>query len=146
MYYIGLGRTIKSDRQSPPRQGTWRWPRHHGSDYLRYRGTFFWASGDKNPEDGRATGFDAILDDPNIIGGQFSFWNRVGIPLTGAGVGLVQPNSVLPSLRSSKTQGQANHVNPGIFIYNAGLARGDATHQGDRQLNTCNSSPESLNV
>jgi hypothetical protein len=36
-------------------------------------------------------------------------------------VGLVQGNSLLPSLRSSKSQGQANFINPGIFIYNAGL-------------------------
>jgi Carboxypeptidase regulatory-like domain len=90
-------------------------------DYLRFRGSFFWASGDANPTDAKATGFDAIFDDPNFTGGQFSFWNRQGIRLTQTGVGLVQPNSLLPSLRSSKIQGQANFVNPGIFIYNAGL-------------------------
>jgi Carboxypeptidase regulatory-like domain len=90
-------------------------------DYLRFRGSFFWAQGDKNPTDSQANGFDAILDDPNFVGGQFSFWNRNGIRLTQTGVGLVQPNSLLPSLRSSKTEGQANFVNPGIFIYNAGL-------------------------
>jgi carboxypeptidase family protein len=90
-------------------------------DYLRFKGSFFWAQGDTNPTDEKATGFDAIFDDPNFVGGQFSFWNRNGIRLTQTGVGLVQPNSVLPSLRSSKTQGQANFVNPGIFIYNAGI-------------------------
>lgn len=90
-------------------------------DYLRFRSSFFFAQGDQNPTDAKATGFDAIFDDPNFIGGQFSFWNRNGIRLTQTGVGLVQPNSILPSLRSSKTQGQANFVNPGIFIYNAGL-------------------------
>lgn len=90
-------------------------------DYLRFRGSFFWAQGDKNPTDNKATGFDAIFDDPNFVGGQFSYWNRNGIRLTQTGVGLVQPNSILPSLRSSKTQGQANFVNPGIFIYNAGV-------------------------
>lgn len=90
-------------------------------DYLRFKGSFFWAQGDTNPTDGRATGFDAIFDDPNFVGGQFSFWNRNGIRLSQTGVGLVQPNSILPSLRSSKTQGQANFVNPGIFIYNAGV-------------------------
>jgi hypothetical protein len=90
-------------------------------DYLRFRGSFFWAQGDKDPTDNQANGFDAILDDPNFIGGQFSFWNRNGIRLTQTGVGLVQPNSLLPSLRSSKIEGQANFVNPGIFIYNAGL-------------------------
>jgi hypothetical protein len=90
-------------------------------DYLRFRGSVFWAQGDGNPTDERGTGFDAIFDDPNFVGGQFSFWNRNGIRLTQTGVGLVQPNSILPSLRSSKIQGQANFVNPGIFIYNAGL-------------------------
>ncbi|MCA1613060.1 MAG: carboxypeptidase-like regulatory domain-containing protein, partial [Acidobacteria bacterium] len=89
-------------------------------DYLRFKGSAFYASGDKNPTDGAATGFDSILDDPNFVGGQFSFWNRVGIPLTQTAVGLTQPNSLLPSLRSSKTQGQANFVNPGILIYNGG--------------------------
>jgi hypothetical protein len=90
-------------------------------DYLRFKGSFFWAQGDSNPTDDKATGFDAIFDDPNFVGGQFSYWNRNGIRLTQTGVGLVQPNSVLPSLRSSKTQGQANFVNPGIFIYNGGV-------------------------
>ena len=90
-------------------------------DYFRFRGSFFWAQGDKNPTDGKATGFDAIFDDPNFVGGQFSFWNRNGIRLTQTGVGLVQPNSLLPSLRSSKIEGQANFINPGILIYNAGI-------------------------
>jgi hypothetical protein len=90
-------------------------------DYFRFRGSFLWAQGDKNPTDGKANGFDAIFDDPNFVGGQFSFWNRNGIRLTQTGVGLVQPNSILPSLRSSKIEGQANFVNPGIFIYNAGV-------------------------
>ena len=90
-------------------------------DYLRPKLSFLWSSGDANPTDGLATGFDAILDDPNIIGGQFSYWNRTGIPLTQTAVGLKQPLSVLPTFRSSKTQGQASHVNPGIYIFNAGL-------------------------
>jgi len=90
-------------------------------DYLRFKGSFFFAQGDGNPTDDRASGFDAIFDDPNFAGGQFSFWVRNGIRLTQTGVGLVQPNSLLPSLRSSKIQGQANFVNPGIFIYNAGV-------------------------
>lgn len=90
-------------------------------DYFRFRTSFFYASGDKNPTDNKAGGFDAIFDDPNFVGGQFSYWNRQGIRLTQTGVGLVQNNSILPSLRSSKIEGQANFINPGIFIYNAGL-------------------------
>lgn len=90
-------------------------------DYLRYRASVFYASGDKNPTDDRATGFDSILDDPNFVGGQFSYWNRQGIRLISTDVGLVQPNSLLPSLRSSKIEGQSNFVNPGIQIFNVGL-------------------------
>lgn len=90
-------------------------------DYLRPKIALFFAQGDKNPTDDKATGFDAILDDPNFVGGPFSFWNRQGIRLTQTGVGLVQNFSLLPSLRSSKIEGQANHINPGIFIANAGL-------------------------
>lgn len=90
-------------------------------DYLRFKSAFFFAQGDSNPTDSKATGFDAIFDDPNFVGGQFSFWNRQGIRLTQTGVGLVQGNSLLPSLRSSKSQGQANFVNPGIMIGNVGL-------------------------
>jgi Carboxypeptidase regulatory-like domain len=90
-------------------------------DYLRFRGSFLWAQGDKDPTDGRASGFDAIFDDPNFAGGEFSYWSHQGIRLTQTGVGLVQPSSILPSLRTSKIQGQANFVNPGLFIYNAGF-------------------------
>lgn len=89
-------------------------------NWLRYRASFFYAQGDRNPTDNKANGFDSILDDPNFVGGQFSYWNRNGIRLLSTNVGLVQPNSLLPSLRSSKIEGQANFVNPGIQIFNIG--------------------------
>src|SRR5437660_8340784 len=38
-------------------------------DYLRFRGSFFFAEGDNNPTDGQANGFEAIFDDPNFVGG-----------------------------------------------------------------------------
>jgi hypothetical protein len=88
-------------------------------DWLRPKISFLWASGDRHPEDGTATGFDTILDKPNFAGGAFSFWNRQGIRLLG--VGLVQRESLLPNLRSSKLQGQVNFVNPGLLLAHAGL-------------------------
>jgi hypothetical protein len=90
-------------------------------DWLRYRLSFFYASGDKDPRDGSARGFDTIFDNPNFAGGFFSFWDREGIRLTPTGVGLVSPDSLVPDLRTSKTEGQANFVNPGLFLYNAGV-------------------------
>ena len=80
----------------------------------------FYTSGDANPRDGRARGFDAIGDLPNFAGGIFSFWNREDIRLLGSGVQLTTDGSLIPSLRSSKEEGQANFVNPGIFLANAG--------------------------
>ena len=67
-----------------------------------------------------ARGFDTIEDFPAFAGGIFSFWNREGIRLTGTGVNLTSPDSLLPSLRTNKNEGQANFVNPGIFLVNPG--------------------------
>ncbi|HEX8879992.1 MAG TPA: carboxypeptidase-like regulatory domain-containing protein [Candidatus Acidoferrum sp.] len=92
----------------------------YDKDWLRYRVSAFYASGDRNPRDGRARGFDSIVDLPNFAGGLFSFWNREGIRLLGSGVLLTPPGSLIPSLRSSKEEGQANFVNPGIFVASAG--------------------------
>ena len=89
-------------------------------NWIRYRVSGFFASGDANPRDNRARGFDSILDLPSFAGGLFSFWNREQIRLTGSGVSLTPPGSLLPSLRSNKEEGQANFVNPGIFLVNAG--------------------------
>lgn len=90
-------------------------------DYIRYRVGAFYSSGDANLDDGTARGFDSIIDAPNFAGGQFSFWNSQGIRLTQTSVALVEPRSLLPSLRSSKIQGQSNFVNPGLTLYNAGV-------------------------
>jgi hypothetical protein len=92
----------------------------YDKDWIRYRVSAFYTSGDANPRDGRARGFDAIDDLPNFAGGLFSFWNREAIRLLGSGILLTSSGSLIPSLRSSKEEGQANFVNPGIFIANAG--------------------------
>ncbi len=83
-------------------------------DWARFRVSFFYASGDGNINNSHATGFDTILDGPNFAGGPFSFWNRQVIPLQN--VNLTQRLSLVPDLRSSKIQGQANFVNPGLIL------------------------------
>jgi hypothetical protein len=90
-------------------------------DFFRYRLAGFYSSGDRNPTDGTARGFDSIVDHPNFAGGEFSFWNQQEIRLTQTGAELVGPNSLVPALRSSKLQGQANFVNPGLGLFNAGI-------------------------
>jgi len=89
-------------------------------DWLTYKADFFYASGDGNINSHTASGFDSILDNTDF-GAPFGYWNRQGIGLSGAGTLLKGPLSLLPDLRSSKTQGQANFVNPGILFYNLGL-------------------------
>ena len=89
-------------------------------DWLRPKLSFFWASGDRKPTDTVARGFDMIFDNPNFAGGGFSYWVRQGLPLTNTGLELVGRNSLVPSLRSSKIEGQPNFVNPGLFLLNVG--------------------------
>jgi hypothetical protein len=88
-------------------------------DWIRFRGSFFYASGDRNPYDHTAKGFDTILDNPNFAGGQFSYWQRQQLDLFG--VGLVNRMSLVPDLRSSKFEGQSNFVNPGLHLFNLGV-------------------------
>ena len=88
-------------------------------DWVRFRLSGFFASGDGDISNHMATGFDTILDNPNFAGGEFSYWQRQQVPLFG--VNLTQRNSLISDLRSSKIQGQSNFVNPGLWIANAGV-------------------------
>jgi len=92
----------------------------YDQDWIRFKASFFYASGDKNPTGGTATGFDSIVDNPNFIGGPFSYYVHNGFNLGGTAVGLKQQDSLLPDLRTSKTEGQSNFVNPGVLIYGIG--------------------------
>ncbi len=88
-------------------------------DWLRLRSSYLHSSGDANPNNAHATGFDAIFPNPNFAGSDFSYWGRQAVRLYG--VELTNRQSLLPSLRSSKFQGQSNFVNPGLHLFNLGL-------------------------
>lgn len=88
-------------------------------DWIRIKGSYFYASGENDPFTRTAHGFDSILDNPNFAGGQFSFWQRQGPRIFG--LGLTQRSSLLPDLRSSRLEGQPNYMNPGIHILNFGV-------------------------
>jgi hypothetical protein len=90
-------------------------------DWLRPKISVFYASGDRNPTDGTARGFDSILDNVNFAGSGFSYWNRQGLGLMQTGINITNRSSFLNDFRSSKTQGQAQFVNPGVIVANAGL-------------------------
>ena len=90
-------------------------------DWLRVRGTALYASGDKDPFDGRATGFDAVLENPLIAGADTSYWIRQAVPLVGGGgTALSIRNGVLASLRTSREHGQSNFTNPGLHLFGTG--------------------------
>lgn len=89
-------------------------------DWIRFKLSGFYASGDSDPTDDEARGFDTILDNPFFIGGPFSWYVHQGINLAGTAVNLKQRDSLVPNLRSSKTEGQSNFVNPGVMILGAG--------------------------
>jgi hypothetical protein len=88
-------------------------------DWVRWRGSFFFASGDGDATDGRATGFDMIQDNPNFAGGPFQFWTQQGTVVGGA-VGILKNKfSLLPNLRN-KFNDRSNFVNPGLLLWNFG--------------------------
>ena len=90
-------------------------------DWIRVRASALYQSGDGNPQGGRATGFDAIFENPQFAGADSSYWIRQGIPLIGGGgVSLSQPNGILADLRTSKDEGQSNFINPGLELLGTG--------------------------
>ena len=90
-------------------------------DWLRHKLSIFYASGDHNPTNSMATGFDTVLDRPFFIGGPFSFFSHQGFNLGGTAVNFKQRDSLVVDFRTSKTEGQSNFVNPGAFIVGYGL-------------------------
>jgi len=84
-------------------------------DYIQWRAGVLYTSGDRDPNDGKAEGFDSISDSINLFGGPASFF--VGQPIGLAGRKLVNVNSAIPSFRAGT---RSNFVNPGIFLANVG--------------------------
>jgi len=92
-------------------------------DWLRARASALYASGDDDPFDDEATGFDAIFENPLFGGADTSFWIRQPVPLIGGGrVALSGRNGLLNSLRASKELGQSNFSNPGTVLLGVGAA------------------------
>ena len=91
-------------------------------DWMRFRLSGLYATGDKDPFDNKETGFDAIFENPIFAGADTSYWIRQTIPFAGGGraISVNGRNGILNSLRSSKEQGQSNFNNPGTILLGAG--------------------------
>jgi hypothetical protein len=94
----------------------------YDKDWMRFRLSGLYASGDKNPYDDTKGGFDAINENPIFAGADTSYWIRQTIPFAGGGraVSVNGRNGILNSLRSSKEQGQSNFNNPGTILLGVG--------------------------
>ena len=111
-------------------------------DWMTFRVSAFFTSGERNFNGGQATGFDGIVPNQQFAGGGFlgnpaladrglinnefegggvNFLNREAVPLTGTELTLFGPNNLIPAMRAGAFEGQANFVNPGILLYNAGF-------------------------
>jgi hypothetical protein len=111
-------------------------------DWYTYKISGFYTSGDHNLNDGQANGFDGIVPNQQFAGGGFlgnpaladrgllnnafagggiNFLNREAVPLSDTGVNLFAPNNLMPTMRSGLFEGQANFLNPGITLVNAGF-------------------------
>lgn len=91
-------------------------------NWMRFRLSGLYASGDGDPYDDRETGFDAIFENPLFAGADTSYWIRQSVPFAGGGraIGINGRNGILNSLRSSKEQGQSNFNNPGTMLLGIG--------------------------
>ncbi len=90
-------------------------------DWLRLRLSALHASGDDDPFDHTAQGFDGIFQNPIFAGTNFGFFNRQGLPLLGNKISLKRNNSFFNSLRSQDDPGQSNFTNPGINLIGLGV-------------------------
>lgn len=90
-------------------------------DFMRFRLSGLYASGDGNPRDNVEGGFDAIKENPQFAGADTSYYIRQSIPFVGGGlVNINQRNGILTDLRSSGDEGQSNFINPGTVLLGVG--------------------------
>jgi hypothetical protein len=94
----------------------------YDQDWMRFRLSGAYASGDGDPYDDTESGYDAVFENPVFAGADTSYWIRQTIPFAGGGraVALSGRNGLLNSLRSSKEEGQSNFNNPGLMLVGAG--------------------------
>jgi hypothetical protein len=85
--------------------------------YWNPRFAIGWASGDPDPRDNVANGFDPVFDNVNFAGGQFSYLFGEKIQLGATTV--LRGNSIFPSLRGANATSQ--YVNPGVLALNPGV-------------------------
>ncbi len=124
-FYAALGEDRNSFFTSKPAQiraGFGAVELSYDYDWMRFRLSGLYATGDGDPYNNTEGGFDAIFENPIFGGADTSYWIRQTIPFAGGGrvISINGRNGILNSLRSSKEEGQSNFNNPGTVFVGAG--------------------------
>ncbi len=124
-FYAALGEDRNSFFTSKPAQiraGFGAVELSYDHDWMRFRLSGLYATGDGDPYNKTEGGFDAIFENPIFGGADTSYWIRQTIPFAGGGrvISVNGRNGILNSLRSSKEEGQSNFNNPGTVFVGVG--------------------------
>lgn len=124
-FYAALGEDRNSFFTSKPakiRAGFGAVELSYDHDWMRFRLSGLYATGDRDPYNNTEGGFDAIFENPIFGGADTSYWIRQTIPFAGGGrvIAISGRNGILNSLRSSKEEGQSNFNNPGTVFVGVG--------------------------
>ena len=124
-FYAALGEDRNSFFTSKPaeiRAGFGAVELSYDHDWMRFRLSGLYATGDGDPYNNTEGGFDAIFENPIFGGADTSYWIRQTIPFAGGGrvIAINGRNGILNSLRSSKEEGQSNFNNPGTVFVGVG--------------------------
>ncbi len=124
-FYAALGEDRNSFFTSKPAQiraGFGAVELSYDVDWMRFRLSGLYATGDGDPYNNTEGGFDAIFENPIFGGADTSYWIRQTIPFAGGGrvISINGRNGILNSLRSSKEEGQSNFNNPGTVFLGVG--------------------------
>ena len=89
-------------------------------DWIRVRASGLYASGDSDPFDKTAHGFDGISVSALFAGADSSFFIHQQIPLALDQINLKVRDSFYPDLRSAAAPGESNYENPGLRLVGLG--------------------------
>jgi hypothetical protein len=89
-------------------------------DWIRVRASGLYASGDSNPFDKSAHGFDGISQSALFAGADSSFFIHQQLPLALSQINLKVRDSLFPDLRSAAAPGASNYENPGLRLVGLG--------------------------
>ena len=89
-------------------------------DWIRVRASGLYASGDSDPFDKTAHGFDGLSQSALFAGADSSFFIHQQLPLALSQINLKVRDSLFPDLRSSAAPGESNYENPGLRLVGLG--------------------------